>query len=167
VGRAANPWRAHQAWIEVAERTVSRLIPKRRIPPSQTWRTFLTNHVQDLVSIDFFTVPTARLRVLSSWSSLPTIGVGSSTSTSPRSHRCLDRSASRGHLPGRHRPSRDRDAIYGDVRKTLNWVLLANRFPVRILLEERDAERPFRMGTTAVVPVRGFPAQAAPAAPAR
>ena len=50
--------------IDVAERTVSRLMPKRRIPPSQTWRTFLTNHVRDLVSIDFFTVPTAGLRVL-------------------------------------------------------------------------------------------------------
>jgi putative transposase len=50
--------------IEVAERTVSRLIPKRPAPPSQTWRSFLTNHVQDLVSIDFFTVPTAQLRVL-------------------------------------------------------------------------------------------------------
>jgi putative transposase len=50
--------------IDVAERTVSRLVPKRRSPPSQTWRTFLTNHVRDLVSIDFFTVPTARLRVL-------------------------------------------------------------------------------------------------------
>ena len=50
--------------IAVAERTVSRLIPKRRSPPSQTWHAFLTNHVQDLVAIDFFTVPTARLRVL-------------------------------------------------------------------------------------------------------
>jgi len=50
--------------IDVAERTVSRLLPKRRSPPSQTWRTFLTNHVRDLVAIDFFTVPTARLRVL-------------------------------------------------------------------------------------------------------
>ena len=50
--------------IEVAERTVSRLLPKRRTPPSQTWRTFLANHVRDLVSIDFFTVPTASLRVL-------------------------------------------------------------------------------------------------------
>ena len=47
----------------MAERTVSRLVPKRRMPPSQTWRTFLTNHVRDLVSLDFFTVPTARLRV--------------------------------------------------------------------------------------------------------
>jgi multidrug resistance efflux pump len=41
------------------------------------------------------------------------------------------------------------------VRQTLNWVRLANRIPVRILLEERDAERPFRMGTTAVVTIRG------------
>ena len=43
---------------------MSRLMPKRRPEPSQTWRTFLANHVRDLVSIDFFTVPTARLRVL-------------------------------------------------------------------------------------------------------
>jgi len=50
--------------IDVAERIVSRLIPKRRTPPSQTWRTFLTNHLRDLISIDFFTVPTAHLRVV-------------------------------------------------------------------------------------------------------
>ncbi len=30
----------------------------------ELWRTFLTNHVRDLVSIDFFTVPTVHLRVL-------------------------------------------------------------------------------------------------------
>jgi hypothetical protein len=50
--------------IEISERTVSRLMPKYRKPPSQTWRAFLNNHVQDLVSIDFFTVPTDRFRVL-------------------------------------------------------------------------------------------------------
>src|SRR2546426_9044841 len=50
--------------IEVAERTVSRMLSKRRTPPSQTWRTFLANHVRDLVSIDFFAVPTVGLRVL-------------------------------------------------------------------------------------------------------
>jgi transposase InsO family protein len=69
---AANPlWgapRIHgellKLGIDVAERTVSRLMPKRPPQPSQTWRTFLANHVCDLVSIDFFTVPTARLRVL-------------------------------------------------------------------------------------------------------
>jgi putative transposase len=50
--------------IDVAERTVSRLMPTRQPQPSQTWRTFRVNHVPDLVSIDFFTVPTARLHVL-------------------------------------------------------------------------------------------------------
>jgi putative transposase len=69
---AANPlWGAprihgelRKLGIDVAERTVSRLMPKRCPEPSQTWRTFLANHVPDLVSIDFLTVPTARLRVL-------------------------------------------------------------------------------------------------------
>ena len=32
--------------------------------PSQTWRTFLENHVKNLVSVDFFTVPTLRFQVL-------------------------------------------------------------------------------------------------------
>jgi transposase InsO family protein len=34
------------------------------MPPSQTWSSFLDNHVGELVSIDFFTVPTATFRVL-------------------------------------------------------------------------------------------------------
>ncbi len=33
-------------------------------PPSQTWRTFLGNHVGCLASIDFFTVPTVSFAVL-------------------------------------------------------------------------------------------------------
>jgi hypothetical protein len=33
---------------------------KYRKPPSQTWKAFLNNHIQDLVSIDFFMVPTVR-----------------------------------------------------------------------------------------------------------
>ena len=35
-----------------------------RKPPSQTWRTFLENHVKEIVAIDFFTVPTVSFRVL-------------------------------------------------------------------------------------------------------
>jgi putative transposase len=50
--------------IEISERTVSRWMPKRRKPPSQNWKTFLDNHIGELVSIDFFTVPTATFRVL-------------------------------------------------------------------------------------------------------
>ena len=37
---------------------------RRRKPPSQTWRTFLENHVTSRVSVDFFTVPTIRFQVL-------------------------------------------------------------------------------------------------------
>ena len=43
---------------------MSRLLPRNRRPPSQTWKAFLDNHVNELVSIDFFTVPTATFRVL-------------------------------------------------------------------------------------------------------
>lgn len=50
--------------FEMSERTVSRLMPKPRKNPSQTWKTFLANHVGQLVSIDFFTVATLQLHVL-------------------------------------------------------------------------------------------------------
>jgi putative transposase len=50
--------------LEVSQATVSRYMPKRRPPPSQTWRTFLTNHVDSIASIDFFVVPTATFRVI-------------------------------------------------------------------------------------------------------
>ncbi len=42
------------------------------------------------------------------------------------------------------------------VEPTLNWVRLAQRFPVRITLEDRDARYPFRMGETAVVTIKGW-----------
>jgi hypothetical protein len=51
--------------IDIGERSVSRFMPPRpRKPPSQTWRSFLDNHIGWLASIDFFTVPTATFRVL-------------------------------------------------------------------------------------------------------
>jgi len=69
---AANPFwgapRIHgelgKLGIAVSERTVSRLLPRRRRPPSQTWRAFLANHAAALVSMDFFTVATVTGRVL-------------------------------------------------------------------------------------------------------
>ena len=45
-------YRKHRAITLVAMRS--------RKPPSQTWRTFLENHAKQLVSVDFFTVPTIR-----------------------------------------------------------------------------------------------------------
>ena len=50
--------------INVAKSTVEKYQPKRAGPSSPTWRTFLDQHVRDLVSIDFFIVPTATFRVL-------------------------------------------------------------------------------------------------------
>ena len=50
--------------IEASEATVSRYMVRHRKPPSQTWRTFLDNHVGCLVSTDFFVVPTATFAVL-------------------------------------------------------------------------------------------------------
>ena len=37
---------------------------RRQGPPSQTWRTFLANHAQQLVAADFFVVPTVTCRLL-------------------------------------------------------------------------------------------------------
>ncbi len=39
-------------------------MPRRRKTTSQTWRAFLNHYALDLVSIDFFTVPTDAFRVL-------------------------------------------------------------------------------------------------------
>src|SRR5215204_5518790 len=39
-------------------------MPRRRTPPSQTWRTFLKNHLGSTVAIDFFAVPTLTCRIL-------------------------------------------------------------------------------------------------------
>ncbi len=50
--------------IDIGETSVSKYMVRCRQPPSQTWRTFLQNHAQQLVSIDFFTVPTIRFQVL-------------------------------------------------------------------------------------------------------
>jgi transposase InsO family protein len=69
---ATNPFwgapRIHEELLklgfEISERSVSRLVPKNRKPPSQTWKTFVENHANRLVSMDFFTVPTATFRVL-------------------------------------------------------------------------------------------------------
>jgi len=50
--------------IEVSQATVAKYMVRRRKPPSQMWRTFLNNHAKQLVSTDFFVVPTVTFRVL-------------------------------------------------------------------------------------------------------
>lgn len=68
----ANPlWRAprihrelQKLGIEVSERIVSRILCTVKRPPSQTWKSFLQNHLSEVIATDFFTLPTIRLRVL-------------------------------------------------------------------------------------------------------
>jgi transposase InsO family protein len=50
--------------IDIGETSVSKYMIRVRKPPSQTWRTFLNNHLQTLVSVDFFVVPTIRFKIL-------------------------------------------------------------------------------------------------------
>jgi putative transposase len=50
--------------IEVGETSVGKYMVRHRRPPSQTWRTFLENHMKSTVSIDFFTAPTLRFEIL-------------------------------------------------------------------------------------------------------
>jgi putative transposase len=40
--------------IEITEPTVAKYMVRHEKPPSQSWRTFLDNHVKSVVSVDFF-----------------------------------------------------------------------------------------------------------------
>ena len=55
--------------LDVSQATVAKYMVRSSGPPSQSWRTFLDNHVSQLVSIDFFTAPTIWFEVLFVWAS--------------------------------------------------------------------------------------------------
>jgi putative transposase len=70
-------WQANPTWgsprimgelrkvgIEVTKSTVEKYRMRPPKPPSPTWKTFLTNHVEDLVALDFFVVPTMTYKAL-------------------------------------------------------------------------------------------------------
>src|SRR5271157_1686104 len=50
--------------IDLSQATVAKYMERPRRPPSQTWRTFLDSHLKQLVSTDFFVVPTLSFRIL-------------------------------------------------------------------------------------------------------
>ena len=50
--------------IKVAKSTVDKYRIRARKAPSPTWKSFLKNHVHELVSIDFCIVPTIRFKLL-------------------------------------------------------------------------------------------------------
>ena len=48
----------------MSQSTVAKYMRRQRRPPSQTWRTFLTNHANQIMAADFFVVPTVTFRLL-------------------------------------------------------------------------------------------------------
>src|SRR3977135_1549579 len=50
--------------VQVSQTTVAKYLARAVRPPSQPLRTFLANHVQQIVAADFFVVPTATYRLL-------------------------------------------------------------------------------------------------------
>src|SRR6266699_561898 len=50
--------------IDVGQTTVAKYMARRRLPPSQGWKTFLRNHADGVASMDLFLVPTISFRLL-------------------------------------------------------------------------------------------------------
>jgi hypothetical protein len=48
----------------IVESTISKYLGRKPKPPSQTWKAFLKNHTHQIVSIDFFAVPTVTFKIL-------------------------------------------------------------------------------------------------------
>ena len=44
--------------IEIGQTTVAKYMAKKRRPPSQGWRTFISNHTEGIAALDLFVVPT-------------------------------------------------------------------------------------------------------------
>ena len=62
--------------LDICESTIAKYMVRRTGPPSQPWRTFIRNHLPDLVAVDFFTVHTATFNSQTqsfSWSKDPAI----------------------------------------------------------------------------------------------
>jgi hypothetical protein len=47
--------------IEIGQTTVAKYMAKKRRPPSQGWRTFISNHAEGMAALDLFVVPTGWL----------------------------------------------------------------------------------------------------------
>lgn len=99
-------WQANPMWgsrriqaelvklsIQVSDSTIRKYRPQNgRSPSAQTWKTFLENHAQALIAVDFFAVPTATFRVLYVFLVLAPMGVAKSCiSTSLRLPRLAGR----------------------------------------------------------------------------
>ena len=137
----------HLLGHDVAESTVAKYLPKHRKPPSQTWKTFLKNHVGCLAAMDFFVVPTATFKLVYGFVILlheRRVVIHHATTTHPTSRWVAQQL--REAFPFDTAPRyliRDRDGCYGaEVRETLEAlgmaeVLTAPRSPWQNPYDER------------------------------
>jgi transposase InsO family protein len=124
---------------DAAEATVAKYMIRPRKPPSQTWRTFLDNHVPDIAACDFFTVPTVTFRVLDVFIVLRHDRrqvVHFNVTSNPHAEWTAQQIVNA--FPYDETPRfllRDRDGIYGDYFKNrvkgvgIDEVLIASRSP--------------------------------------
>ena len=102
VGRSRIHGELRMLGFEVSEAAVSKYMPRHPKPPSQTWRTFLENHVGCLASTDFFVVPTATFSLYSCSLCCGT-SVGGLFTSAPRHTRLRRGSRNRSGRPFRAR----------------------------------------------------------------
>src|SRR5271169_2732068 len=50
--------------IDIGQTSVAKYMARRRGPPSQGWKTFLSNHADGIAAMDLFVVPTISFRLL-------------------------------------------------------------------------------------------------------
>ena len=95
--------------------TVARYMCRHSRPPSQGWRTFLSNHVDGIAAIDLFVLPTIAFQILYCLVIVPprttTLGVWQQQPNGGVDLAPGHRGAPVGHLQYR----RDRDTSYGPV----------------------------------------------------
>jgi putative transposase len=82
-GRRRIQAELHFLGYEVAELTIAKYMRRTSPRPSSTWRTFLEEHIGEIVAIDFFVVPTLTFHLLFGFLILRHAGENSSRSTSP------------------------------------------------------------------------------------
>jgi putative transposase len=66
----------------ICESSIAKYMVRQPGPPTQTWQTFIRNHMTEIAAIDFFTVPTITFRTLYVFLIFRWIGDVSFTSTS-------------------------------------------------------------------------------------
>jgi hypothetical protein len=110
--------------IEIAESTVAKYMIKRPGRPGQSWRTFLRNHADGIVAVDFFIVPTIGFKLLYGLMLL-SHGRRQLVHYAVTAHPTAEWVAQQiiEAFPWDERPRylvRDRDAVYGEVVKRLS-----------------------------------------------